>query len=187
MFDDRDMKIAGDKPSRTIGRNSQPDSLSPAELAMQRELLDRAGLLGAALAGTVCDMQEEFELVGEDMSDAIVQRRLLRCFAVPFALDKYAVNALISRTALNAFYNTLKRLDVAFYDDLNNNGAFSFYFLAGRSTGDAVRRIGQTFAMLCSHDGDPVFQELGETLFCRYVALVRAQIDEYSLLRDENK
>ena len=35
------------------------------------------------------------------------------------------------------------------------------------------RRIGQTFAMLCSHDGDPIFQELGEALYCWFTAEIR--------------
>lgn len=182
MLDDRDMKIAGDRPSRSIIENAQADSPTPEQMAESRELLDRAALLGAALAGEICNMQHSLAFC-DDGGEWLIQRRLLMCFAVSYQLDRCAMSSLVSRTALNGFYNTLKRLDVDFYDDLSINGAFSFYFLAIRSTGDTVRRIGQTFAMLCSHDGDPIFQELGETLFCSYSETVRQQIGRYDLLK----
>lgn len=181
MTDDRDMKIAGDRPSISIIENARA-AQAPDRIDADRELIDHAALLGASLADEICNMQDRFAFC-DDAGDWLIQRRLLMCFAVSYQLDKCALNSLISRTALSAFYNTLKRLDVGFYDDLNSNGAFSFYFLAIRSTGDTVRRIGQTFAMLCSHDGDPIFQELGETLFCNYSETVRQQIGRYNLLK----
>ena len=91
MFDDKDMKIAGDRPSRTIRTDSQPDTMSPEQLDAKREQLDRASLLGASLADKICSMQDELDFVS-DMSDALIQRRLLMSFAVSFALDKFAVN-----------------------------------------------------------------------------------------------
>jgi len=45
------------------------------------------------------------------------------------------------------------------------------------------RRIGQTFAMLCSHDGDPIYQELGEALYCWFLSVVRDAAEEYNIIQ----
>ena len=59
-----------------------------------------------------------------------------------------------------------------------DNGALSFYYLSFRRGGEVERRVGQTFAMLCSHDGDPVYQELGEALYCWFTSVVKRKIEE---------
>ena len=35
--------------------------------------------------------------------------------------------------------------------------------------------------MLCSHDGDPVYQELGEALYCWFLSAVRKTATELAL------
>ena len=59
---------------------------------------------------------------------------------------------------------------------------FSFYYLAFRRGNDVERRIGQTFAMLCSHDGDPIYQELGEALYCWFLSEVKASAKEQNII-----
>ena len=189
MCEDSDMKIAGAKPSRSVAR-AQADNTETirAELEQEKQSgnLDRARTLGMRLAEEFDRAQGEFAFgldSGED-GEVKLQRRLLLCFAVAVGLEQFTVSALVARTALNVFYNTLKKIDVEFYEDLNNTGAFSFYYLALRRGMDVERRIGQTFAMLCSRDGDPVYQELGEALYCRFLASVRGEIRRQNLLRE---
>ncbi len=136
--------------------------------------LDKARVLGVALAGMTKEAERGFELEIDD--GLLLQRRLLLCYAIATALEDYSKSIQEARTALNAFYDTLKRLDAGFYDDIGSSGSFSFYYLARRQGGDTVRRIGQTFAMLCGQDGDPVCQELGEALYCQYTNMVKVQI-----------
>lgn len=136
--------------------------------------LDEARSLGIALASMTKEAERGFELDIKD--ELLLQRRLLLCFAIATALEDYSKSIQYARTALNAFYDTIKRLEPDFYEDIGSTGSFSFYYLARRQGGDVVRRIGQTFAMLCGQDGDPVCQELGEALYCQYTNMVKVQI-----------
>lgn len=136
--------------------------------------LDSARKLGMALAGMTHEAERGFELNIDD--GLLLQRRLLLCFAISTALEDYSESKQAARTAMNAFYDTIKRSDPEFYDDIGSTGSFSFYYLARRQAGDVVRRIGQTFAMMCGQDGDPVCQELGEALYCQYTNMVKVQI-----------
>ena len=136
--------------------------------------LDGARKLGFALAGMTKEAERGFELNIND--ELLLQRRLLLCFAIATALEENSKSIQESRTALNTFYDTIKRNDLDFYEDIGSSGHFTFYYLAARQGGDIVRRIGQTFAMLCGQDGDPVCQELGEALYCQYTNMVKVQI-----------
>ncbi len=136
--------------------------------------LDKARRLGIALASRTKEAERGFELNIND--ELLLQRRLLLCFAIATALEDYSESIQYARTALNAFYDTIKRIESGFYEDIGSTGSFSFYYLARRQGGDIVRRIGQTFAMLCGQDGDPVCQELGEALYCQYTNMVKVQI-----------
>ena len=62
-----------------------------------------------------------------------------------------------------------------------DSGAFSFYYLAYRRGNEVDRRIGQTFAMLCAHDGDPIYQELGEAIYCWFISRVSKKLKESGL------
>ena len=163
------------------------DAAKRAAAGMQdsatRDMLDAARSIGSGLAERTKQAERGFELDIDD--DLLLQRRLLLCFAVSTGLEEYAKTVEIARTALNTFYDTLKRSDPEFYDDIGSSGSLSFYYLAKRQQGDTVRRIGQTFAMLCGKDGDPVCQELGEALYCRYIDMVRQLLAQLALDRDE--
>ena len=136
--------------------------------------LDKARQLGVALASMTKEAERGFELAIDD--GLLLQRRLLLCYAIATALEEYSESIQYARTALNAFYDTIKRIEFDFYEDIGSTGSFSFYYLARRQGGEIVRRIGQTFAMLCGQDGDPVCQELGEALYCQYTNMVKVQI-----------
>lgn len=148
-----------------------------------RDMLDAARSIGAGLAQRTRQAERGFELDIDD--DLLLQRRLLLCFAVSTGLEDNAKTVQVARTALNSFYDTLKRSDPEFYDDIGSSGSLSFYYLAKRQSGDPVRRIGQTFAMMCGQDGDPVCQELGEALYCRYINMVRELLEQLALGKDE--
>ncbi len=168
MSNDDDIKIFD-------GSESYDNKLQSADCELpEHHNLDKARRLGVALAGMTKEAERGFEL---DINDELLlQRRLLLCFAIATALEDYSESIQYARTALNAFYDTIKRNEFDFYEDIGSTGSFSFYYLARRQGGDVERRIGQTFAMLCGQDGDPVCQELGEALYCQYTNMVRVQI-----------
>ena len=113
--------------------------------------------------------------VGDDLNDynMIIQRRLLLSFTATVGFEQYCDNDTVCGIAQKSFLDTLKKNDKELYETSSDTGAFSFYYLAFRRGGEIERRIGQTFAMLCAHDGDPVYQELGEALYCWFLSVVR--------------
>ena len=110
--------------------------------------------------------------------------KLKIAFTICSTLENHCITDQLANTALNSFYNTLKKSDADFYEDLASSGAISFYYLALRRNIDVERRMGQTFAMLCDEDGNGVFQELGEALYCKYANIVKKEINKFSLLKD---
>lgn len=185
-YDESDIKIAGSHPSRTISKTAN-DSVSESDIETEKYNIDKARLLGKALAESVIKAQSGLGIISnyDDAIDMQLQNRMLLCFAVSTGLEKYTVGSLAARTALNCFYNSLKSLDAEFYDDLSSTGAFSFYYLAVRRHSDIERRIGQTFAMLCGKDGSSVYQELGEALYFTYMEQVKSEICRFGLLKEQ--
>ena len=97
-------------------------------------------------------------------------------FAATVGFEQYAIDDTVGGIAQKSFLDALKAEDVRLYETAQDTGAFSFYYLAFRRGGDTVRRIGQTFAMLCMHDGDPIYQELGEALYCWFLSVVKSAL-----------
>ena len=171
MFDDKDIKIAGNKPSDSIKRNN----LS----SVTHDVLPEATLIAAKNFGA--HIAEKFSVASNAYSDAVedadvnmqVQRILLLSFTVTAVFESSLLNETVAGVAQKSFLDTIKAEATELFETSQDTGAFSFYYLAFRRGGDTVRRIGQTFAMLCSHDGDPVYQELGEALYCWFLSVVK--------------
>lgn len=180
MFDDRDMKIAGERPSAAI-RSAKAAKLSEDDFS--RELsngnIERAKLLGRRVAEKFCEAGDDIMMDSEfaENTEMLMQRQQLLAFGVRIGLERFCPNATIVNSAWSSFENTLQKIAPMMHSSTTDTGAFSFYFLAYRRGGDVERRIGQTFAMLCSHDGDPIYQELGEALYCWFTSFIKEQCD----------
>ena len=101
------------------------------------------------------------------------QRRILMAFAVEVGLDAFLPNNLVAQSAQNVFYDTLKILAPDFYDDLQESGAFSFYYLCVRDGRQVERRVGENFASLCGRQGSESYARMGEELYSRFIAQVK--------------
>ena len=112
----------------------------------------------------------------------IIQRRMLLSFTATIGFEQLAKDDTLSGIAQKSFLDTIKKSDPELYGTSGDTGAFSFYYLAFRRGGDTERRIGQTFAMLCSHDGDPIFQELGEALYCWFLSIVKSSAQQFNMI-----
>lgn len=176
MFDDSDMNIVGEKPSDSVKNNSNGhnENLSPAEVNAAKEL-------GTIIAEKFLRESDTFSATDSDDSQMLLQRKLLLSFTVSVSLDEHCRNDSISGIAEKSFLDKIKSISQELYLSCSDTGAFSFYYLAYRRKGDVERRIGQTFAMLCSHDGDPIFQELGETLYCWFSSVVKTETEKLNL------
>ncbi len=169
FFNDSDIKIASDKPSRDIKRPPQNVVKDFSKL----ENSEKAKQWGRLVAFEFINDAAQNPLNDECDFEMTVQRRLLLSFTSTVGFEKYATDDTFGGLAQKSFLDTLKVEDTRLFETAQDTGAFSFYYLAFRRGGDIVRRIGQTFAMLCSHDGDPIYQELGEALYCWFLAVVK--------------
>ncbi len=176
MFDDSDMKIVGNRPSETVKstNNTNTDNLTPEEIKAAKEL-------GLIIAEKFLSESDAITPTDSDDSQMLLQRKLLLSFTVSVSLDEFCRSDSISGIAEKSFLDKIKSISTELYNSCSDTGAFSFYFLAYRRQDDVERRIGQTFAMLCSHDGDPIFQELGETLYCWFSSVVKAATEKLNL------
>lgn len=175
MYYDDDIKIAGDN-------NTQKDNLLNYPQTKDRS---KARQLGKVLAEIFSKDASNFKFDGDDDYAMTIERRLLLSFTVTVSLEKYCASDIDSGIAQKSFLDNLKIISPEIYSTSSNTGAFSFYFLAYRRGTETVRRIGQTFAMLCSHDGDSVYQELGEALYCWFSSVVKEKVIELGLDKDE--
>ena len=176
LTDDLDVKIAGDKPSEDIRRNKN----TPAQnSSVTSEQINAAKAIGKDVANSfIADAQNEVDEEFRDF-DMIVQRRLLLSFTATAGFEQYISNDTLIGIAQKSFLDTINKHSAELYKTSSDTGAFSFYYLAFRRGSEVDRRIGQTFAMLCSHDGDPIFQELGEALYCWFLSVVRKAVAEH--------
>ena len=189
--DDSDMKIADfsdGRPKEATLSPREPDK-DPAYLELMENRkngnLDKARRLGAALADEAAYAEKSGFLkpspVREDYA-VLSQCRVLMCFAATVGAETCTPNLLTAHTALNVFYDRLKRQSPQLYEEVNEAGSFSFYLLEYRKGGDVERGIGRAFAMLCGRDGDAVCSELGETLYCRCLHIGRKRAKELAFV-----
>lgn len=176
MFDDSDIKIAGSKPSESIKK-----SHTISQESLTTEEIKSAKQLGEILAQKFLHESNSFSSADTEDSQMLLQRKLLLSFTVSVSLDEFCKNDSISGIAEKKFLDKIKEFSYETYVSCSDTGAFSFYYLAYRRKNEIERRIGQTFAMLCSHDGDPIFQELGETLYCWFASVVKEETAKLGL------
>ena len=175
MFDE-DIKIAGNKPSLSIKQNSV---LTNKESDVPKEVADKAKLLGKLVGDEFCKASDAYpNAAPETDNNMLVQRLLLLSFTVTVGFDKHLNDEAIAGIAQKSFLKTVKNTSSELYKYTSDTGAFSFYYLAYRRGSEVDRRMGQTFAMLCSHDGDPIYQELGEVLYCWFSSLIENTVDK---------
>lgn len=172
---DSDVKIAGDKPSKDIRKDISPKE----DIIVSKEQRAAAKKVGCAVANQF--LRDAKQASGDENTDynLLLQRRLLLSFSATAAFEQYMGNDTLAGVAQKSFLDTVRKESEEIYKTSSDMGAFSFYYLAFRRGNDIERRMGQTFAMLCSHDGDPIFQELGEALYCWFTSVVRHNIKEY--------
>ena len=170
MFLDEDIKIVGDKPSVDVKKNLNNPT---AQQKLPNDMQKRAEQWGRAVALEFIGDAAENPLSDEMGNDILIQRRLLISFTATVGFEEFAGDDIVCGVAQKSFLDTLKQQDVDLYKTSTDTGAFSFYYLVFRRGFDLERRMGQTFAMLCSHDGDPIYQELGEALYCWFLSVVK--------------
>ena len=176
LFEDKDIKIVGEKPSETVrihAAQKKEKEFAPTVKKDEGKLLGKTVAAEFIKAGKTAFLETD-----SDDSHMMMQRLLLLSFVVTVGFETYCHDDSLAGIAQKSILDTVKRDAPELYAYSSDTGAFSFYYLAYRRGGDVVRRIGQTFAMLCSHDGDPIYQELGETIYCWFNSVVEKKVEE---------
>lgn len=181
------MKIVGE----TFDEKIKPDKVLYSDSdeykkEKQNGNLKRAENLGKKLAEDFvynC-LKEELGISEAESHQLNLQKILLLSFTVMAGLEHFCPNMTIANTARSVFFDHLCKIDKGLFEKSSDTGAFSFYYLSFRRGNDVERRIGQTFAMLCLHDGDPIYQELGEAIYCWFFSNVEKQVKNAEFVED---
>lgn len=181
-YDDSDMKIAEDDFRPKEKADDSDETAQLLEKEKQNGNLSRARRLGAIMAEEVSAIEGSRKT---DDSAILTQRRILLAFAVEVGLDAFLPNTLLSQTAQSIFYDTLRATASAFYEDLQESGAFSFYYLCVREKGDVDTKVGQTFASLCGKANDVDLAQRGAALYKRFIDQVHAFADTMDFVREK--
>lgn len=179
--DDSDMKIAGAEISAEPEGISDAESLEIYDRMRRNGDLSRARRLGASLAGSIDRLHSEL-LTDKSDETVVLHSKLLVVFSAVAGIESMLSNRMLVRTALNVFYDTLKKDSPEIYDSMSVSGAVTFYYLEYRKLGDAAADIGGKFAMLCGRDEDDELMRLGLDIFTHGFDYVRSVIDEMAFI-----
>lgn len=167
MFDDSDIKIFNDK-----GRPQEnfDEVLVIAEMKRHRSNgnSEKAKALGKHLADIFVDEEKMIKDLSKEVGsldfddDIMYQIKVLLAFTAEYCINHSLPSPLLSNTAINRMYDTVKMSAFEFYDRLDDGAEYSFYYLALRRSADFSAEIGKAFAMICEN---PDFAELGKKLF----------------------
>lgn len=128
----------------------------------------KANKLGTTLARLAVDEETKKELgafLFED-PDLYCQVGVLLLFSTEAALNYFLPSTQLSTIAIMALHNALCDVEDVWYKDVLESPAYSFYYLSIRKGTDNVPlAIGESFAMLCKHEGDEQFITAGTNLY----------------------
>lgn len=175
---DEYIKIAGDHPSRDIEKVGETVSAPQKSTAQTVECSRK---IGKMTAEKLFGSSEDFKnAVDPENSEMIFQKELLLSFTALACFENEITNTAVADSARRVLINEIAEINPVLYNGIKSSGGLSFYYLAFRRGIEVDRRMGQTYAMLCGHDGDPVYQELGETLYCWFYSEVLKIIEKYT-------
>lgn len=173
---DEYVKIAGQNPSDSIRREKFHNADEAAE-EFTRETengnIDKARIFGIRTAKKFIECIEN-PIGEEDTQDESLktQRTVLLAFSAFARFEEFYPSQVVSDISQSSFLKYISEENPELYVLVKDSGSLSFYYLAYRRGLEIDRRIGQTFAMLCMHDGDLIYQELGEALYCWFSSVV---------------
>lgn len=187
--DDRDVKIfSGDSTPQQVTEDSEYVKLINEKRGSRN--IRRAMQLGASLVMEIdrCmpDLNSGVFALPEDLDQMLLHRSMLMVFSMIIGLEQYIPGKALVGTALNVFYDTLKKENPKLYDDMSATGSFTFYYLAYRRDGDPKMRVAQAFAMLCGDENNEDLIQVGEAIYHRYRHLVREFVEGVGFEPEEN-
>lgn len=162
MTDDSDIKIYVRK---SLSETNEFESLTDDILRhVSNGNRDKATQLGTKMAKIKAE-DNVIDLSRYNLSAAqLYQVRVLLTFTAEYCVQKNISEAFLSDAASTAMYDYLKANEKGYYDNISDGGAFTFYLLALKKSGETAQNIGERFAMLCNIN-KPDIVELGKNIF----------------------
>ena len=181
--DDSDVKIFGNKAETT-------DAGDLAEVSIELERhrgngnIAKANALGERLAVMEPESSsgiDLYDLLGETSIPPaeVYQIRILLVFLAQTTTSNSLSTQLLSSCAVNAMHEKLVETSPAFYEDISDGAAFTFYALALRRDKDVPESVGEYFAMLCGKENDQSYENMGARVYTRAIKLIEGIIGEY--------
>ena len=94
----------------------------------------------------------------------LYQARVLMTFTAEYCVQKNISVSILSDAVSTAMYDYLKANEKGYYDNISDGGAFTFYLLALKKSGNTAQNIGEQFAMLCGINKTEIV-DLGKIIF----------------------
>lgn len=189
LGNDNDMKIFGHSALSELGPFDS-ETVSSIMQQVEREKrngnLGKARRMGARLAEDIAAIDHATPPAnGAAENPALLtQRRILLVFAAEVGLDAFLPNNLTAQEAQNILYNNLHLAAPAFYDELQDSGAFSFYYLCVRDGRQVERCIGETFARLCGMADSESYIRMGIDAYNRFMAQIKRLADSMGFVTE---
>ena len=155
--EDSDMKIVGQE-APVIDETNEVEELRQEEANGN---LARARALGAWLVRAATAIALSTPL---DDPKLIAQRWLLLVFAIEHELAQLLPTEVTAQTAQNEFYNSLRTDAPHIYEELQQNGGLTFYYLCLQQD-DVPAAVGKTFAGLYGKADDTDMIQMGIDLY----------------------
>ena len=189
MFnDDSDMKIFG--KTQVDDKNEAANLLEQVNRQRANGNTAKARKLGTYLADIFLNDDEINKHIASAVGrvpgtkEAMDQIRILIVFSAQWCLSHRLPAALLSNTAVNAFYDKISEDTSELYDDLSSGPEFSFYSLAVRSGETSADAVGTTFKQLCDFDDDESndedYIELGKRIYNKTVEEINIIIEKFN-------
>jgi len=177
LQDDSDMKIVGEY----VKPEDAADELTRL-LKVQQENgnLDRARALGDILVETAREAAADHPSENETL---LLQRWLLLLFTTDIEVQRLLPNGLVARTAFARFYDVLQQTEPAIYEQLQQNGSLSFYYLCQENGVIDKTKAAETFASLCGRGEDKRTIALGKALIEQCKVKVDALADAQGFVK----
>lgn len=106
----------------------------------------------------------------------LYQIRVLLTFIAEYTVQKNISVSFLSDAVSSAMYDYLKINEKGYYDNISDGGAFTFYLLALKKSGDTAHNIGEEFAKRCGIN-KPEMINFGADIFNRGIAFFGGMID----------
>ena len=169
------MRIQDDSDMKIVGEYVEPEDAADELTRLLKEQqengnLDRARALGESLIDTARKAAADHP---SENATLLLQRWLLLLFTTDLEIQRLLPNGLVARTAFGRFYDVLQQTEPAIYEQLQQNGSLSFYYLCQEDGVIQQDKAAETFASLCGRGDDKRTVALGKAL----IAQCKAKVD----------